>query len=124
MKQGAELFIGEKDFLAFSSSTDKDKPTIRKVFDSNVYTGREFIEKYGFIDIPIRNSWIEDLVIYEVTANGFLRSMVRLMTGTLIRIGRKKGNLNEITEALRTKNQALVHNPAPAHALFLTNVEY
>ncbi len=124
MKQGAKLFIGEKDFLAFSSSTDKDKPTIRKVFDSNVYTGIEFIEKYGNIDIPIRNSWIEDLVIYEVTANGFLRSMVRLMTGTLIRIGRKKGSLNEITEALRTKNQALVHNPAPAHALFLTNVEY
>ena len=124
MKKAAKLFIGEKDFLAFSSSTDKEKPTIRKVFDSTIYTGKEFIEKYGYIDIPIRNSWIEDLVIYEVTANGFLRSMVRLMTGTLIRIGRKKGTPDEIIKAIETKNQALVHNPAPAHALFLSEVEY
>ena len=35
-----------------------------------------------------------------------------------------KGTPNEIIEAIEKKNQALVHNPAPAHALFLSEVEY
>ncbi len=124
MKSAANLFIGEKDFKGFSSCVEDNRSTIRRVFSSNIYTGQEFVNLYGGIEIPIKSSWIEYLIIYETAANGFLRSMVRMMTGMLIRIGRGKCKENEILKIIATKDSSLVHSPAPPHALFLSEVDY
>lgn len=124
MKEAARLFVGEKDFKGFSTCVEDGRPTIRRVISSEVYTGPEIERLMGGFEIPVISGWRDDMVVYEVTANGFLRSMVRMMTGMLIRIGRGQSRKSDIEEIIRTRDSSLVHSPAPPNALFLASAEY
>jgi len=63
-------------------------------------------------------------LVFTVTANRFLRSMVRSMVGTLLKVGLGKMNMQQFTELLHSGNRNLAGKSAPAQGLFLVDVVY
>jgi tRNA pseudouridine38-40 synthase len=70
--------------------------------------------------------WILDTsnLIFYITANRFLRNMVRAIVGTLLEVGQGKINLNEFKNIIESKNRSNAGPSVPAKGLFLTNITY
>jgi tRNA pseudouridine38-40 synthase len=105
MKQAAALLVGRHDFEAFSSAHRSVKTTVREIFSLNI----------------IQND--EDVLI-EITGNGFLYNMVRIIVGTLVEIGKGKKDASVILQMFETKNRALGGKTYPAKGLTLVGVDY
>ena len=71
-------------------------------------------------------SWSHDQnsATFEISANRFLRGMVRLIVGMMLQVGRHQLSLVELRKALDDQVQLKKSESAPAHGLHLTNVEY
>lgn len=67
---------------------------------------------------------LENQYIFTIKANRFLRNMVRAIIGTLIEIGQGKRTLDSLHKTLRSKDRSQAGYSVPAHALFLTDIEY
>ena len=63
-------------------------------------------------------------LIFTISANRFLRNMVRAIVGTLIEIGLGKKNIQEIHQIIKSKNRSLAGYSVRAEGLFLTHIEY
>jgi tRNA pseudouridine38-40 synthase len=75
----------------------------------------------------IRESAWEDTgegLVYKVTANRFLRGMVRGLVGTMLQVGRGRMSVQEFAEILRQKDNRLADFSAPGHGLFLFRVSF
>jgi tRNA pseudouridine38-40 synthase len=66
----------------------------------------------------------KDAWYFEITANRFLRNMVRAVVGTLIEVGRHRMTLDEFREVIKGGRRTQAGESMPAHALFLERVEY
>jgi tRNA pseudouridine38-40 synthase len=66
----------------------------------------------------------EDQLIYYITANRFLRGMVRLVTGTLLDVGKGKISIKELREVIEGKDVKKAAGAVPAKGLFLSKVTY
>ena len=111
MREGAELFRGRHDWTAFSAAQSDVEDRIRTV------TGIEVMER---ADERAQGTLIE----IRVSAEGFLRYMVRAMAGALMVLGRGELDHDSITEALETGNRPLAAVTAPACGLTLVHVRY
>jgi len=105
MNRAAQLLIGAHDFECFS----KVKTQVNN-FRCHV----------------IKANWHQqnDCLIFTITANRFLRNMVRAIVGTLIEVGRNKLSLEDFEKILASKNRCEAGQSVPAKGLFLTKVEY
>ena len=63
-------------------------------------------------------------VTFNITANRFLRNMVRAIVGTLIEVGENKIDLNEFEKIIESQNRQRAGYSVPANGLFLENVLY
>jgi tRNA pseudouridine38-40 synthase len=111
MKRGAQLFCGRHDWTAFSAAQSDVEDRVRTV------TRVEILER---ADERSAGSLIE----MRVSANGFLRYMVRAMAGTLLALGRNELDLDAIREALNSGSRPLAAVTAPACGLTLLSVRY
>ncbi|RZS96067.1 tRNA pseudouridine(38-40) synthase TruA [Cecembia calidifontis] len=64
------------------------------------------------------------LLLFHITANRFLRGMVRAIVGTLIEVGTFKITVEEFQRILESKNRNEAKAAAPAHGLFLCDITY
>ena len=73
-----------------------------------------------------RAEWIkeEDNIIFIITADRFLRNMVRAIVGTMINIGLGKIQVDDLHEIIKSKNRSEAGYSVPAHGLYLTNIIY
>ncbi|PYS46141.1 MAG: tRNA pseudouridine(38-40) synthase TruA [Acidobacteria bacterium] len=111
MREAARLFPGEHDWTAFSSAQTDAESKIRKI------TELEIVEHY---DERGRGRLLE----ITVSANGFLRYMVRSIVGTLLAVGRDEIELETISRAIVSGDRSLTSTTAPAHGLTLKRVKY
>jgi tRNA pseudouridine38-40 synthase len=111
MKEVGELFCGEHDWTAFSAVQSDVEDRVRTV------TRLEILER---ADERSHGSLIE----IRVSAEGFLRYMVRAISGTLMAVGRGELDHEAITEALRTGTRPTAAVTAPACGLTLVSVRY
>jgi len=114
MREAAKRFLGRHDFKYFSADKTK-KSTVREVYDIEirVQPASELAQDAKHIEI-------------EFHGNGFLRYMVRIMTGTLIEVGkgvRAAESISEILAAAEVTREAAGYT-APAKGLTLKEVEY
>jgi len=65
-----------------------------------------------------------DCFVFTITANRFLRNMVRAIVGTMLDIGQQKIEITDLQEIIKSKNRGNAGTSAPAHALYLTEVKY
>ncbi len=66
----------------------------------------------------------DDRYVFTISADRFLRNMVRAVVGTLLEVGRKKISVEEFCEIIEAKDRGRAGTSAPAQALFLTHIEY
>lgn len=105
MNEAAALLLGEQDFQSFS----KVKTEVN-----------------NFICTVTQAEWIENEsgIVFHISANRFLRSMVRSIVGTLLDIGEGKINPDEIKKILDKKDRTAAGRSVPAKGLYLCKVEY
>ena len=61
---------------------------------------------------------------FRVSANRFLRNMVRAIVGTLVEVGRHRMTISQMRHAIEAKDRQRAGESVPGHALYLTNIEY
>ena len=111
MRRCARLFPGEHDWTAFSAAQFDAESRVRTI---------ESLEIAGGWNARGRCHLIE----MTVSANGFLRYMVRSIAGTLLAAGRGEVAEELVARAIREGDRALVGATAPAHGLTLKSVKY
>jgi tRNA pseudouridine38-40 synthase len=111
MTRAARLFLGEHDWTAFASAHSDGESRTRTIFDFTVESRWDERASANVLD-------------FRITANGFLRYMVRSIMGTLIEVGRGEKDSDTIQTAIVTGDRSLAGQTAPAHGLTLLKVEY
>ena len=105
MNEAAQLLFKHTDFQCFSKvNTDVN------TFDCTIF------EAY----------WKRENgnLIFTISANRFLRNMVRAIVGTLVNIGLHKITLEDFSAIIESKNRDKAGFSVPAHGLYLTKIEY
>ena len=65
-----------------------------------------------------------DGIVFTITANRFLRNMVRAIVGSLIDLGKGKISIENLQEIVESRNRSKAGISVPAHALYLSSVSY
>ena len=66
----------------------------------------------------------DDVWIFEISANRFLRNMVRAIVGTLMDIGRGHTTIHDLRRIIESKDRSQAGASAPAHGLYLWDIQY
>jgi tRNA pseudouridine38-40 synthase len=66
----------------------------------------------------------DNKLMFTISADRFLRNMVRAIVGTMINIGLEKISLDDLTNIIESKDRNKAGFSVPAHGLYLTKVEY
>jgi tRNA pseudouridine38-40 synthase len=71
-------------------------------------------------------NWIKnhDKLVFTISADRFLRNMVRAIVGTMINIGSGKINVEDLKSIIESKNRSKAGFSVPAHGLYLTQIDY
>ncbi len=112
MNQAAKYFIGEQDFTSLEKLGADNKTSICNV--TQAY--------WEPLDAPTFEQ--ASHFVFTVTANRFLRNMVRAMVGSLLDVGFGKKDPEWIQQMLLQKNRSAAGHSVPGNALFLVEVEY
>ena len=105
MRQAAEYIVGCHDFASFCNIRTNAKTTVRTVTGLEILTSGE--------EITIR-----------VTGDGFLYNMVRIIVGTLLRVGRGFYSPEQVRDIVEAKNRMAAGVTAPAQGLMLIEIKY
>ena len=105
MRTAAQVLVGRHDFGTFQSVGTTVPDSVRTLAHSRVRTEG-------------------DLLMYEVTGDGFLRHMVRAIVGTLVEVGRGWRPADSMASLLASRTRAQAGATAPPHGLFLVRVDY
>ncbi len=114
MRKGASYIVGTHDFASFCNVRTNTEDTVRQVYDIEIIEHKN-PEQCG---IPGNE------IIIRVRGNGFLYNMVRIIAGTLIRVGRGFYRPEKIQEILERKERTADGITAAAGGLVLVNIEY
>lgn len=105
MNEAAKLLLNHTDFQCFSKvNTDVN------TFDCTIFDAVWRKEK--------------DRLIFTISANRFLRNMVRSIVGTLVNVGLHKITLVDFENIIKSKNREKAGFSVPAHGLYLTEITY
>jgi tRNA pseudouridine38-40 synthase len=125
MSAAAALFEGEHDFAAFRGTGSSVKTTVRHVSCSRFSRLAAAPAQSGCAwGLATEDPPGTERLVYDVTASGFLRHMVRAIVGTLVEIGTGRRVPASIEQALRSGNRKDAGATAPACGLCLVRVEY
>ena len=106
MKKAVKYFEGEHDFKAFKASGTSSKSSVRIIYNAEV------------IEMPNNRIYI------ELTGNGFLYNMVRIIAGTLVDVGLGKIQPEEIEGIILNGKRELAGKTLQPNGLYLLKVEY
>jgi tRNA pseudouridine38-40 synthase len=105
MNEASKLLFDHTDFQCFSKvNTDVN------TFDCTIFEAH----------------WQQEnnKLIFTISANRFLRNMVRAIVGTLVNVGLHKITLEDFNEIIKSKNRDKAGFSVPAHGLYLTKIDY
>ena len=105
MQKAAGYLVGEHDFKSFCAANAQSETTIRTIYSCEV-------------------SKKEDIITIRVTGNGFLYNMVRIIAGTLIKVGNGDYKPEDMKEILDACDRSKAGPTAPAHGLTMIGLEY
>lgn len=106
MNRAARVLLDTDDFTSFSKVNNDQKTNVCHV------TRAEWTQ----VD--------DDLWRFEITANRFLRNMVRAVVGTLLEVGRGRMSQEEFCRVISQKDRCSAGESVPGNALFLVDIQY
>jgi pseudouridylate synthase I len=105
MRQAAAFLVGEHDFKSFSTTKKGLEDTVRTIYS---------------LDVEKKDSCI----VIRITGSGFLYNMVRIIAGTLMRVGTGTYPPEEMAAILSARDRRRAGDTAPARGLTLVGMEY
>ncbi|MDD3570657.1 MAG: tRNA pseudouridine(38-40) synthase TruA [Lachnospiraceae bacterium] len=105
MNNVAQVLVGKHDFKAFAASGFSSKTSVRTIFAISVEKKDQF-------------------VVINVTGDGFLYNMVRIIAGTLIMVGEGKISKPQLEEILKSCDRTKAGKTAGPEGLTLVNIKY
>ena len=105
MNKGAAILLEYKDFTSFSKLHTQVNTNNCNVMEA-VWESKDH------------------LFVFNIKADRFLRNMVRAIVGTLVDIGKKKTDIEDLRNIIEAKDRSAAGLSVPAHGLFLANIEY
>ena len=105
-KKAVNYFEGEHDFKAFKASGTSSKSSVRTIYKAEV------LKKEN------------ERIYIELTGNGFLYNMVRIIAGTLVEVGLGKIEPEQIPEIIASEKRENAGKTLPPQGLYLVKVEY
>lgn len=107
MREGASHITGTHDFACFQAAGGTPRETtVRTIFDLQILEQRE------------------DTIWIEVTGDGFLYNMVRIIVGTLVEIGQGKRSAASVAETIASADRRNAGHTAPGEGLYLKDIYY
>lgn len=106
MQRAAKYFVGEHDFAAFQATGGQVRSTVRKIFNMELQKKED------------------NIISIEVSGNGFLYNMVRIIAGTLVYVGMGKIDAYEIPMIIDSLDRTRAGKTAPAEGLYLMEIYY
>lgn len=106
MKKAAEYIVGEHDFKSFCSARTQVTDTVRTVYSLDVDKNED------------------DIITFRISGNGFLYNMVRIIVGTLIKVGLSVYPPEHVKEIIDAKDRNVAGPKAPAKGLTLIGIDY
>ncbi|WP_458415168.1 tRNA pseudouridine(38-40) synthase TruA [Schinkia sp. CFF1] len=103
--EGSKYFLGTHDFTSFCSTKSDKENKVRTIEEIEVWQ-------------------VENEIIFRFVGNGFLYNMVRIMVGTLLKVGQGKLAPEDIKVILEKKDRRAAGKTAPAHGLHMWRVWY
>lgn len=105
MRRAARILVGEHDFASFCNIKTNVEDTVRTIYELDI----------------IKNG---DNITIRIKGNGFLYNMVRIIAGTLLRVGRGYYTPLQVRDILAAKDRQAAGVTAPPHGLVLVGIEY
>lgn len=105
MNEACRYFLGEHDFASFCAAGSQVESTVRTIYDLHVTRTGE-------------------ILTISVTGNGFLYNMVRIIAGTLMKVGSGHIAPRDIESIIAGRNRSLAGPTAPAKGLTLVEIRY
>lgn len=106
MQQGAKNLIGTFDFKSFVSRKSGKTDFVRTIYNADII------------------SLGDNVYAFEITGNGFLYNMVRIIFGTLLKVAYGKIKPEEVIKIILSENRANAGQTMPPKALYLKSVDY
>ena len=106
MNKACVILLNNKDFASFSKLHGNNKTTLCDVREAE---------------------WRQinpDLLVFRISADRFLRNMVRAITGTMLKIGTHKLPVNALKEIIAKKDRGAAGTSVNGKGLFLTDIRY
>ncbi len=123
MQEGAKYLVGEHDFTAFSSSGGQQRSPVRTIYSIDISEER--------ILLPKDVKWVEEegsfppkIIRIRIKGNGFLYNMVRIIAGTLEKVGMGVFPPEHVKEILESCDRSQSAPKAAACGLSLLDIEY
>lgn len=108
MNEAAATLLDYDDFTSFAKLNSNNKTNICHVIKAEWR----------------RAEWDNDLLIFTIRADRFLRNMIRAIVGTLVDVGRGRYTVEEFRDILHSRELSRSSAGAPAVGLFLSDVKY
>ena len=105
MREASGYFIGTHDFTSFCSQKSQASSPVRTIFSLEVLQD-------------------EDMITIVVRGDGFLYNMIRIIAGTLIKVGMGVYPPSYITEIMKARDRKFAGQTMPAKGLTLVEIEY
>ena len=105
MNEASRAIVGEHDFASFQGTGSRTHSTVRRVTSA---------------------AWRANgaAVTFSISGQGFLRHMVRSLTGTLVEVGHRRRPADDLTRLVAAPERSDAGRTAPPHGLFLVSVLY
>lgn len=114
MNRAAQFLIGKKDFSCFEKLHGGNNTSICEITSAK---WEQYIPETGIVGEC-------GYYRFTITADRFLRNMVRAIVGTLLEIGRGKKDEQWVVELLENKNRTKAGQSVSGHALFFSGITY
>lgn len=105
MQEAAQYLVGEHDFKSFCAVNAQSRTTVRTIYACDVFRD-------------------EDIITIRVQGNGFLYNMVRIIAGTLVKVGCGELAPTDMTKILEACDRSAAGPTAPAQGLTMIGLEY
>ena len=113
MNRAAALLLGKHDFASFCKVHTDVKTTFCDVTRAEWSVLRQ---QSGLCSVSE--------AVFSITADRFLRNMVRAVVGTLFEVGKKKMTPKDFLGVIESRNRCVAGQSAPAQGLYLTHIQY